>query len=621
VGSSVRLTRRGVVATLAATVAAGGLTSVGSAWAGAASPAAAHSRHGTSPSTACDTTWVPRAGSVIVFPQPGTKLANPKTQLTFRGVPLSRIGKITVIGSKSGTHGGHWKADSDGRGASFYPNRPFTPGERVTVHTHLGIVNGSHGNWSFVVSRPVGDVPANHIGYTTSGSGVREYQTTGIRPAAVSVADPQGVPAAPGDIFLAPKPSGGMGSGQPGPMIMTGSGKLVWFRAIGSGGEAFNFRAQTYRGKPVLTWFQGRTTGGHGRGYDVIDNEQYRKIASVHAGNGYTADLHEFTITPENTALITAYQPVEFSGGGYHGVVQDGIVQEIDIPTGNVLFEWHALDHVWLRASYLPRSTNYYDYFHVNSADLDARDDGVLISARNTDTEYFVSRYTGAVQWRIGGKNSTMGGAVRTIGQHDVAWLSPTEISIFDDGSLDSPPPTREPHSRGLIVALNCATHQASYAQTFTAPGPAVTSQGSMEPLPNGDALLGLGQSEWFYELTPSDQPVLAGRLPGYDQSYRVYDMPWAGYPTTRPAVRASSANGGLDVAVSWNGATQVVRWRLRGGSTPDPQDWTASDTVPKSNYEDHITPSWNAGYVRVQALDSAGKVIGTSAVVRVSSG
>ena len=89
-------------------------------------------------------------------------------------------------------------------------------------------------------------------------------------------------------------------------------------------------------------------------------------------------------------------------GGPKEGTVLDGIVQEVDIETGEVLFEWHSLDHVGLD-EYLEMTR--YDYFHINSIDVD-HDSNLLISSRNTSTVYKVDRRTGKILWRLGGKSS-----------------------------------------------------------------------------------------------------------------------------------------------------------------------------------------------------------------------
>ena len=79
------------------------------------------------------------------------------------------------------------------------------------------------------------------------------------------------------------------------------------------------------------------------------------------------------------------------------------MAQEIDIPTGLVLFQWDSLDHVPLSAGYTQAARaahiangigNPYDYFHINSIALD-RDGNLLISARNTWAVYKVNHHTG----------------------------------------------------------------------------------------------------------------------------------------------------------------------------------------------------------------------------------
>ena len=85
-------------------------------------------------------------------------------------------------------------------------------------------------------------------------------------------------------------------------------------------------------------------------------------IATVTAKNGLDADQHEFRLTDKGTALITIYHAVPYDltpyGGPADGQVFDGVIQEIDVATGQLLFEWHSLDHVPLSDSYQPVSTD-----------------------------------------------------------------------------------------------------------------------------------------------------------------------------------------------------------------------------------------------------------------------
>ena len=141
-----------------------------------------------------------------------------------------------------------------------------------------------------------------------------------------------------GDIFIAPEGSG--------PEIISNTGTVIWFHAVPAGDSATDFRTQTYQGKPVLTWWQGTGFGGLSSGTDYIYNDRYQQIAEVNAGNGYSADGHEFLITPWNTALILAFTTATANltsiGGPADQAVIDGVVQEIDISTGQVLFQWNS---------------------------------------------------------------------------------------------------------------------------------------------------------------------------------------------------------------------------------------------------------------------------------------
>ena len=108
----------------------------------------------------------------------------------------------------------------------------------------------------------------------------------------------------------------------------------------------------------MLDWWQGtsRRASASASGATRSINTSYQPVATVDAGNGYQADLHEFQITPQGSAFLTAYSLVSAdlssAGGPRNGILQDAIAQEVDIPTGLVMFEWHAYGHVALYDSY-----------------------------------------------------------------------------------------------------------------------------------------------------------------------------------------------------------------------------------------------------------------------------
>ncbi len=180
-------------------------------------------------------------------------------------------------------------------------------------------------------------------------------------------------------------------------MIINGHGQLVWFDQVAPPNAAANFRPQTFLGHKVLTWWQGRVTvAAYGLGEGVIADTRYNTRTVVKAGNGYQADIHEFALTPSGDAMITAYQLVMTHLPGTPAAklspLLDSIVQEVDVRTGLVTWEWHSLGHIAIADSDVTAATSaYFDAFHLNSIEL-LPNGHVLVSARDTSSIYNIDQ-------------------------------------------------------------------------------------------------------------------------------------------------------------------------------------------------------------------------------------
>ena len=547
---------------------------------------------------------------VSVYPLPGTHEAPPGTQITFRGLPRDAIGHVVVRGSSSGRHRGVVKSDSDGQGASFLPRSAFTPGERVTVSTSLRVRGARRGTFSFTVERPSHPITSTPLPVVPAGPGqVDAFRSRpDLRPATVTVAA-DATPPAEGEIFVAPQ----NGPYQDGPMIVDPQGRLVWFKPfpVSSRTLITDFREQTYLGKPVLTWWQGFENQGSGRGEGVIYDTHYRQVATVRAGNGLSADLHEFLVTPQGDAYLTAVSPVSIAG--IHKPVADAVVQEVDIRTGLVLFEWHALDHIPLKQSEMtPESPGHiFDPYHVNSI-WPTADGKLIVSMRNTSAIYEIDKRTGRIVWTLGGKASSfrMGAGTQTAFQHNAVLHRDGTLTLFDDGAG---PPKVHTHSRGIRVALDTKRMTATLVREYDHSPPTLANfEGSTQALDGGDVVLGWGQQPYISETDASGRQILDARFTGPNSSYRAYRFRWSGAPADRPAVTAQNGASTTTVYVSWNGATRVARWRVLGGSAPG--SMRTLTAVPRSGFETAI-PVPRQADVEVQALDPDGHVLGTSAV------
>src|ERR1700722_8935134 len=193
----------------------------------------------------------PAAGSVAVSPQPGPPDASPSTQISFLGANGTTVSDVRVVGSHSGSHSGVLRAYSTGTGGSFLPSKPFSAGEKVTVHAEAG---GSAVSTSFTIAH---QAPVSQKQFPINpgdAAAVQHYSTApSLTPSTVRITTPAKAGAAAGDLFLAPY----QGKGTPGPMIAEQNGNLVWFKPVPAGDSATNLQVQQYQGKPVLTWGQG----------------------------------------------------------------------------------------------------------------------------------------------------------------------------------------------------------------------------------------------------------------------------------------------------------------------------------------------------------------------------
>ena len=551
--------------------------------------------------------------AVAVFPSPGTSFALPQTQITFRGVPASQIGHVTVVGSTSGAHSGTIAADSDGQGGSFIPSQPFTAGETVTVTTGLDVLGGTSGSFHFAIATPFGSINPMKLQMVPAGSaGVQHFHSrTDLLPASVTV-NHQSSSEYGGDIFVTPQ----FGPDQNGPMILDPSGNTIWFQPLPANELATDFHVQQLNGQPVLTWWQGFTNNGSGRGEGVIYNSSYQQIATVQAANGIQGmDLHEFLVTPQGDAYIVGVSPVRYPGFGRP--VMDSVIQEIDIKTGLVLFEWHALDHIPITESFFKKGAPgfVYDPYHLNSISFDT-DGNLIVSMRNTWAVYKIDHQTGGVIWTLGSNQSSfkMGPGTQTAFQHDVRVQPGGTFTAFDDGG--GPPTVHQ--ARAVELSVDETGKTVTLVRQFPhSPGLNTLFEGNAQVLPNGNLFVGWGQQPYFTEFNSAGQTVFDARFTSNTSSYRAYKMPWTGQPAGPPAMAAAPNNDGTtEVWSSWNGATTVASWRVLAGSSPS--SLATLQTSPMRGFETALSAPTGMAVYQVQALDSNGNVLSTSPTATV---
>ena len=533
---------------------------------------------------------------------------------------------FTVHGSQSGGHTGRTIVADDHRTVIFKPASPFTPGEQVTIGTSRlstgpeTIFGGLAYTFTVATNQGAGslgttDVPSDVVksafpGFLTVPQDIPHFTVSGA------------IPDGEGDIFAAPFywTKSTLGSYL---LILNHLGQLVYYQPMAQALAAYDFKVQP---NGLLSYYDQKDAT-----YNLMDSH-YRVVGQYRAGNGYTADLHDFQLLPNGNALLMAYdaEMVDMSrvvaGGVPTATVTGLVVQELD-PSQNVILEWRSWDHFAYTDTTVSLTTPQIDLVHGNALAL-ANDGNLLLSSRNLSEITKIDLQTGAVIWRLGGKSHTLqliGGQPFAF-QHDVRQLPNGDITVFDNQGSAAAPAA----SMGLEYRVDAASGTATRVWQFTHLPPVfATFMGDAQRLATGNTFIGWGAASTdkafsyvsMTEVAPDGRVLFDLAFDPPFVSYRAFRFPWQGFPDTLPALAARVDASGITLGYSWNGATEVSAYRVYGGSAP--QALKLIEVKPKTDFE---TQSHLAGlppdecYFQVAALDGDGRELARSKVISTDS-
>jgi hypothetical protein len=223
---------------------------------------------------------------------------------------------------------------------------------------------------------------------------------------------------------------------------------------------------------------------------------------------------------------------------------------------------------------------------------------------------------TGKIPYNFGGKNSSFkfGKGANFSWQHDATMQPDGTITVFDDGDGNY---KSENQSRALRLHVDYQYHRVTLVHAYTHKPPLLTNaQGSVQVLGDGNTFVGWGNAPYFTEFSGSGRQLFSIHFDKPLESYRGFRFPWWGQPRTPPSVAASAKGPRTTVYASWNGATDVSAWEVLAGASKDPSTMSPVGRFSKSYFETTMTVTSTRPYVAVQALNSAGQVLGTSAAV-----
>ena len=409
------------------------------------------------------------------------------------------------------------------------------------------------------------------------------------------------------------------GPAQQGPMIIDANGDLVWFLPLSPGSDpglrAFNLQSWSYRGKKVLSWFQGAVVEAHGQGSYELYDSSYQKIAEVSAKNGFQGDLHEFVITPEGTALFTCYGQAHADlsryGGPREGTYFFGVVQEVDLKTGKLVFEWRSDDHVALEEScQRPQPDGTWDYFHINSIDVDQADGNLIISGRNTWAFYKVERAGGKVLWRLGGKASdfNVGPGAQFAFQHHVRRHADTTITLFDN---EGARPRKHPgRAASCSPSTRSPARPASCASTCTLRRCCRRRSGACRTCWTGTgSSAGANQAISLSTTPPANRSSTLDWRRGPSPTELSNSPGWASRPSRRPSPSTPADPRRRCTPAGTVRPRRRVGWSWAARAVLTLAVWAA----PRRGFETAITVPHPPKYLAVEAVGGSGAVLGRS--------
>jgi hypothetical protein len=582
-----------------------------------------------------------------VSPMPGSTLVSAGTTIAVRQGETMDPASISVdlfqvTGSRSGDHAGRALLATDNQTVIFTPDRPFAPDETVSVALGAGLRTAAGqtpdglsfefrispkapaatqaGSGKLSLSLPLelggGGAPQNLTGSvgTEAALVMPRYLTAPSDLPAITVTVPVTVPSS--DLLFMSDLNWGTGPGAlPGYLlIVQENGELVYYQNVPS--LATDFKKQP---NSTLTYYDVSA-----QNFKAL-NSNYGLINTYAAGNGYMADLHELQVSPTNGhALLLIYdpEPVDMSqivtGGQPNASVVGLIIQELDTAK-HVVFQWRSWDHFNITDSTEPITGTVVDYVHGNAIDVDT-DGNLLLSSRHLDEITKINRQTGAIIWRMGGKNNqfTFTNSDPSSHQHDIRRIANGHVTLFDNGNGRTPQ-----YSRAVEFALDEVNKTAtSVWQYRNTPDSYAEAMGDAQRLANGNTLIGWGSAHpTIIEARPDGAKAFELQFGPVQVSYRAFRFPWEGLPTWAPTLMLQTQGVTSTLYYSWNGATDVASYQIYGGTNV--QSMTLLGTQTKTGFEMSYDVTADVGsmcFFRVMPIDNQGHATQYSNLVSSNS-
>jgi len=262
-----------------------------------------------------------------------------------------------------------------------------------------------------------------------------------------------------------------------------------------------------------------------------LQDEDFNEVDTFQAGNGYLADGHDFQVLPNGHVLILIYNShiIDMSqiveGGHPAATVSGAVIQELDVYK-NVIFQWRSVDYIPITDSYRDITRRNFGYIHVNAVKLDETDGNIILCCRETSEVIKISRVTGEVMWRMGGKNNEF----TFINEHeenapqyfrvphDVHRHANGHLTMFDNGNDEQIGEGRT-YSRGVEYDLDEENKTATMVWEYrNDPDILALTGGNCTRLSNGNTII-----RWGGAAKTGDAPAMTEADPNGQLVYEIW--------------------------------------------------------------------------------------------------
>jgi hypothetical protein len=318
--------------------------------------------------------------------------------------------------------------------------------------------------------------------------------------------------------------------------------------------------------------------------FDLKD-ESFSVVDSFTFGGDYNLDGHDFKLLCNGHALLMASETrqVDMSqivpGGRPDALVDGAVIQEIDAGK-NVLFQWRTLDHIPITDSLNVLTGQSIDFDHINSFTIDPLDNNYLVSMRGLCQLIKISRTTGEIIWRLGGKHSDFtfvgehpeNAPYYFVGQHSVHRLINGNLVFFDNGRGLGTLGNRS-YTRAVEYHLDETNMTATLVWDYRhVPDIVSPSGGTVQRFANGNTLVGWfsstrqGVGPFITEVSSNNAVVLEMAAPGFRGQCELTKKIWNSPDLIRSTAFSNIVAGNAYVAT--NAGVSVTVNSLAGSPT-----------------------------------------------------